>query len=70
VQTERAKQEQEKFLHCFVSTQASNWSKFLIWTEHAHNTLLNLHARVVSESWQGAVWISLLFSLTFLKTDP
>jgi hypothetical protein len=37
--TERANQELEKFLRCFVSIQGSNWSKFLVWVEYAHNTL-------------------------------
>ena len=32
-QREQANKELEKFLHCFVSTQASNWSKFLIWAD-------------------------------------
>eukprot|EP00063_Salmo_salar_P079658 XP_014054493.1 PREDICTED: uncharacterized protein LOC106604419 [Salmo salar] len=38
---EWANQELEKFLRCFVSTQASNWSKFHVWVEYAYNTLPN-----------------------------
>jgi hypothetical protein len=40
-QTEWANQELEKFFHCFVFPQASNWSKFLVWADCAHNTVLS-----------------------------
>ena len=37
----QANQELDKLFRCFVSTQTSNWSKFLAWVEYAHNTLPN-----------------------------
>lgn len=38
-QTERCNQELKEALRCIINNNPSSWSKHLIWTEYAHNTL-------------------------------
>uniref|UniRef100_A0A8C7ZRW9 Gypsy retrotransposon integrase-like protein 1 n=1 Tax=Oryzias sinensis TaxID=183150 RepID=A0A8C7ZRW9_9TELE len=37
-QSERANQELESSLRCLADRNSSDWSKFLVWAEYAHNT--------------------------------
>uniref|UniRef100_A0A3B3HRH7 Integrase catalytic domain-containing protein n=1 Tax=Oryzias latipes TaxID=8090 RepID=A0A3B3HRH7_ORYLA len=40
-QAERANQELEASLHCLAAQNTSDWSKYLVWIEYAHNTNLS-----------------------------